>query len=109
MKPVGRPFSLTGHRAHRDVIMLPIEIVSARDPFLLRARETINIVKFKTEKRQGVLEYRAWPQPVPGPVINQGLKTTYMYYFYHQEVIHNLVTLGSSGWPGRYQLAIWQP
>ena len=54
MKPVGRHFCLPGHRAHGDMVMLPIELVSARDPFLLRARETFNINKFKTEKRQGV-------------------------------------------------------
>ena len=36
--------------------MFPIEVVSSRDPFLLRARETFNIVKFKTEKRLGVTE-----------------------------------------------------
>ena len=34
--------------------MLPIELVSARDPFLLRARETFNIAKFQTEKRMGI-------------------------------------------------------
>ena len=39
---------------HRDLVMLPIEVVSAKDPFLLRARETFNIEKFKTEKRCGV-------------------------------------------------------
>ena len=43
-------------RASRDLVMLPIEIVSANDPFLLRARETFNISKFKTEKRLGVTE-----------------------------------------------------
>ena len=36
--------------------MLPIEIVSSRDPFLLKARETFNIAKFRTEKRLGVTE-----------------------------------------------------
>ena len=56
MKPVGRHFRLPGHRASRDLVMLPIEIVSAKDPFLLRARETFNISKFQTEKRLGVSE-----------------------------------------------------
>ena len=56
VKPVGRHFCLPGQRAHSDLIMLPIKIVSARDPFLLRARETFNITKFKTEKRLGVSE-----------------------------------------------------
>ena len=54
VKPVGRHFRLPGHQANRDLVMLPIEVVSAKDPFLLRARETYNIKKFKTEKRFGV-------------------------------------------------------
>ena len=56
VKPVGRHFRLPGHRANGDLVMLPIELVSARDPFLLRARETFNINKFKTEKRRGILD-----------------------------------------------------
>ena len=35
--------------AHRDLVMLPIEIVSPRDPFLFRGRESYNIWKFQTE------------------------------------------------------------
>ena len=54
VKPVGRHFRLPGHDPHRDLVMLPIEIVSSRDPFLLRARESYNIWKFQTEKRMGV-------------------------------------------------------
>ena len=54
MKPVGRHFRLPGHETHSDLVMLPIEIVSARDPFLLRARETSNILKFKIKKRLGI-------------------------------------------------------
>ena len=50
VKPVGRHFRLPGHDPHRDLVMIPIEIVSARDPFLLRARESYNIRKFGTEK-----------------------------------------------------------
>ena len=38
------------------MVMLPIEQVSARDLFLLKARETFNITKFKCEKRKGVSE-----------------------------------------------------
>ena len=38
------------------MVMLPIELISATDPFLLKARETFNITKFVTEKRQGVTE-----------------------------------------------------
>ena len=49
-------FRLPGHDPHRDLVMIPIEIVSQRDPFLLRARESYNIVKFRTEKRMGVME-----------------------------------------------------
>ena len=30
--------------------MLPIKIVSAEDPFLLKARERYNIMKFESEK-----------------------------------------------------------
>ena len=37
-------------------MMLPIEIVSPRDPFLLRARESYNIWKFQTEKRMGICD-----------------------------------------------------
>ena len=53
-KTVGRHFRLPGHEPHRDLVMLPIKIVSARDPFLLRAREAHNIAKFQTEKRMGI-------------------------------------------------------
>ena len=56
VKPVGRHFRLPGHDPHRDLVMIPIEIVSARDPFLLRARESYNIGKFDTEKKMGVLD-----------------------------------------------------
>ena len=45
VKPVGRHFRLPGHDPHRDLVMLPIGIVSARDPFLLRWRERFNIWK----------------------------------------------------------------
>ena len=55
-KPVGRHFRLPGHEPHRDLVMLPIENVSARDIFLLRARESFNIDKFAAEKRKGVCE-----------------------------------------------------
>ena len=56
VKTVGRHFRLPGHEAHRDLVMLPIEIVSPRDPFLLRARESYNIWKFQTEKRMGICD-----------------------------------------------------
>ena len=54
VKPVGRHFRLPGHRAHRDLVMIPIEAISGKDPFLLRARENFNIIKFKSEKVRGV-------------------------------------------------------
>jgi len=54
VKHPGRHFCLPGHDPHRDLVMLSIEIVSLRDPFLLRARESFNILKFQTEKRMGV-------------------------------------------------------
>ena len=53
VQSVGRHFRLD---PHGDLLMIPIEIVSPRDPFLLRARESYNIVKFRTEKRMGVMD-----------------------------------------------------
>ena len=50
VKSVGRHFRLPGHIAHRHLVMLPIEVISAKDVFLLRARETFNISKFRAEK-----------------------------------------------------------
>ena len=38
------------------MVMLPIELISAKDPFLFKARETFNITKFVTEKHHGVTE-----------------------------------------------------
>ena len=52
--PVGRHFRLPGHHAHGDIQILPIEVVSKRDIFLMKARETFNIVKLKSEKQRGV-------------------------------------------------------
>ena len=68
VKPVGRHFRLPGHDPHRDLIMLPIEIVSPRDPFLLRARERFNIWKFETEKRMGVHDIEHGLNLDPGQV-----------------------------------------
>ena len=56
VKPVGRHFRLPGHKAHRDLVMIPLEVISGRDPFLLRARENFNIAKFQSEKLMGVGE-----------------------------------------------------
>ena len=36
--------------------MLPIEVISGNQPFLLQVREAYNIEKFGTEKRLGVRE-----------------------------------------------------
>ena len=41
---------------HRDMQMLPIEVISGKQPFLLQVREAYNIEKFGTEKRLGVRE-----------------------------------------------------
>ena len=41
---------------HRDMRMIPIEIISTEDPFLLRARERYNIVKFNSEKLLSVTD-----------------------------------------------------
>ena len=54
VKPVGRHFRLPGHKAHRDLYMFPIEVISTRDIFLLRACETFNFIKFRYEKRLSV-------------------------------------------------------
>ena len=54
-KTIGRHFRLPGHVAHRDMIMLPLEVVRG-DVFLQRARERFYINKFQTEKRLGVEE-----------------------------------------------------
>ena len=53
-KPVGRHFRLPGHEPSRDMVMLPIELVQGGNIFLRRARETFNILKFRTEKQRGI-------------------------------------------------------
>ena len=68
VKPVGRHFRLPGHDPHRDLVMLPIEIVSPHDPFLLRSRERFNIWKFETEKRMGVQDIEHGLNLDPGQV-----------------------------------------
>ena len=48
VKPVGGHLRLPGHQAHqahRDIQMLPIEVISNRYIFLLKAHETYTIVK----------------------------------------------------------------
>ena len=56
INPVGRHFQLLGHVAHRDIRMVPIELIPSKDIFLLRARERFNIVKFQSEKWRDVTE-----------------------------------------------------
>ena len=64
----GRSITTPGHDPHRDLIMLPIEIVSPRDPFLLRSRERFNIWIFETEKRMGVQDIERGLNLDPGQV-----------------------------------------
>jgi hypothetical protein len=54
-KPIGRHFRLPGHDPHRDMRVVPLEVVRG-DIFLLRARERYYINLFGTEKRRGVEE-----------------------------------------------------
>ena len=65
-KSVGRHFRAAGHDPHRDMIMLPIEIVQGNQPFLLQVRETFNIEKFQTEKRKGILDVEHGMNLQPG-------------------------------------------
>ena len=53
-KPVGCHFRLPGHRADRDMIMIPLEKI--QDPFIRKERESYYIQKFASLKRQGVTE-----------------------------------------------------
>ena len=55
-KPVGRHFRLPGHEPHRDMVMLPIEKISDRSPFLRKARESLHIRRLSTLKRQSVFD-----------------------------------------------------
>ena len=54
VKTVGCYFRLPRH-----LVMLPMEVVSPRDLFLLRARATFNIRLFKTQKRMSVFKASA--------------------------------------------------
>ena len=56
VQTIGRHFRLPGHCVETDLRMLPIEIISSRNPFLLRAHESFYIEKFQTEKRFSVYE-----------------------------------------------------
>ena len=65
-KSVGAHFRLPGHVPHRDMQMLPIEVISGKQPFLLQVREAYNIEKFGTEKRLGVREIEHGMNLSPG-------------------------------------------
>ena len=54
-KTVGRHFRLPGHDPHRDMVMLPLEVVGG-GTFMRRAREKFYIGRLMTEKRLGVEE-----------------------------------------------------
>ena len=56
VKPVGRHFRLPGHEPHRDMVMLPIEKISDRSPFLRKARESLHIRRLLTLKRRTVFD-----------------------------------------------------
>ena len=56
VKPVGRHFRLPGHDPHGDLVMLPIEKISDKEPFLRKAREAYYINLFSTQKKQSVFE-----------------------------------------------------
>ena len=56
MKPVGRHFRLPGHEPHSDLVMIPIEKISDKEPFLRKARESFYMNLFSTQKKGSVFE-----------------------------------------------------
>ncbi len=52
-KTISRHFRLPGHDPHRDMVMLPLEVVGG-GTFMRRARERFYISQLQTEKRRGV-------------------------------------------------------
>ena len=56
VKAVGRHFRLPGHDPHRDMLMIPFEKISDSDPFIRKARESLYIDLFKTQKRKSVFD-----------------------------------------------------
>ena len=56
VKPVGRHFRGAGHEPHSNLVMLPIEKIRDKDPFIRKARESFYITKFNTQKRLPVSE-----------------------------------------------------
>jgi hypothetical protein len=54
-KTVGHHFRLPGHVPHRDIVMLPLEVVGG-GLFMRRARERYYIGKLQAEKQHGVEE-----------------------------------------------------
>ena len=55
-KPVGRHFRLPGHDPHSNLVMLPIEKINDKEPFLRKARESFYIQMFATQKKLSVAE-----------------------------------------------------
>ena len=56
VKPVGRHFRLPGHEPHSDLVMIPIEKIGDKEPFLRKAREAYYIKLFSTQKKVSVFE-----------------------------------------------------
>ena len=56
VKPVGRHLRLPGHDPHSDLVMLPIEKISDKEPFLRKARESYYINLLNTQKKLSVLD-----------------------------------------------------
>ena len=56
VKPVGRHLRLPGHDPHGDLVMLPIEKISDKEPFLRKARESYYINLLNTQKKLSVFD-----------------------------------------------------
>ena len=56
IKPIGRHFRQAGHDPHNYLVMLPIEKICDKDPFVRKARESFYIKKLITRKRLPVRE-----------------------------------------------------
>ena len=55
-KPVGRHFRLPGHEPNCDLVMLPIEKIGDKEPFLRKARESYYIKLFSAQKKLSVFD-----------------------------------------------------
>ena len=56
VKPIGRHFREPGHDPHNHLVMLPVEKIQSKDPFIRKAREAFYIKKFNTLKKKDVSE-----------------------------------------------------